>query len=238
MTAVDFLVLLHGQKFFHTLGVVLVFPLPEGVLSIAGRLAIALVLSLCSFDPSLPESLHAVSPLGMATDFTLGLMTGVPILILYHAVRMWGDLFESLRGQQLGLIVDPLSGGEEMPLAVLLSQSALVVIVSQSTLPMLFAVAVNRTAGAQGDSVFAAATVLLERILMMAHASMALLMPFLVLVVTVELLVGWISRAGGGISLSSEAYLIRMVLTLIYLVFDSERLIGQFMALPGAGLPG
>lgn len=235
--------LLLAAGFFRYLGLVAVFPFPDGQLHPGSRIGIALALTLARIESPLSaaaagDGLVSFSVLGSAMEFLQGLLCGLPLLLVHHGVRMWGDLFESLRGHQIGLVIDPLSGGEEPPLALMIAHMSFAVLLAQTTLPLLFITALQL-----GDSLPAGlpaletlgqtATASLQSAVTILQSFFFLLMPYVLIVFLVEIVVALLGRVVQGLALSSEGYLLRLILTLLFLMYQADYLTSSFVRLVG-----
>jgi flagellar biosynthetic protein FliR len=94
----------------RTLGMLLV------VLSIGGssvghtaRVGLAFVVVFSLIDRRTSPVL-TWSTISAAAELGLGLMLGLPSILVLQASRMWGEMFDTGRGQSLGAMYDPLSG--------------------------------------------------------------------------------------------------------------------------------
>lgn len=104
-------------SFARALGVVAFLPLEFIGQGMGLRLLLALLLALSGLPfvhPGAESSLFSY-----VTEFLVGFLIALPVVLLVHAADLWGDLFESLRGQTSGSIADPLFQGETSHLALL-----------------------------------------------------------------------------------------------------------------------
>ena len=220
-----------ASGFFRFLGIALVFPAAEGLIGIGTRLGLAIALAAMGINelqvPALPLGAWSI-----ISEFLLGVILGAPLLVLYHGLRMWGDLFESLRGHQMGLIVDPLSGGEEHPLSILLSHTFLYILLAQALFPLLTQIAFSSLEKIPPASISVALlTSESQHLFMSLRAILTLvitsLLPFACLVIMIEIGMALISKLCSGWSLSQEGYLVRLLALMCLLYFQAPSLLNS-----------
>jgi flagellar biosynthesis protein FliR len=236
MTLADYLYnFLLTSGFFRFLGIALVFPSAEGLIGIGTRLGLAIALAGLGFNEFHITALP-LSAWHIMGELVLGVLLGAPLLVLYHGLRMWGDLFESLRGHQMGLIIDPLSGGEEQALSILLSHTFLYVLLAQALFPLMTQIAFSSLEKIPPATIFVSLLTLESQHLFMSlRAILSLLftslLPFACLVVMIELAMAVVSKLCSGWSLSQEGYLVRMVALMCLLYFQAPSLFNSCLVI-------
>lgn len=233
---------LFESGFFRFLGMAIVIPTTEGLIGIGTRLALAGALAALGMD-NLPIEASELNCWLVISEFLFGLILGAPLLVVYHGLRMWGDLFESLRGHQMGLIVDPLSGGEEQPLSILISHAFLYLLLAQAVFPLMTQIAFGSMEQRSPGSVSIVALVSESRQLFVTLRAtltflFSALLPFACLVVMIEVSMAIVSKLCSGWAINQEGYLIRLLAGMLLLYFQVPSLIGSCMALmqPATGL--
>jgi type III secretory pathway component EscT len=215
--------------------VALLFPGLEQTVSIGTRLL--MVASLCSIG-----SMSASKQIVPVTDWLsvaiveviLGCALILPIYLVYHGIRTWSDLFESLRGSQTSLLIDPLSGGEEPTLAIVLSYGLLTTMLYVGFLPALFTAASYSL-----DSYPPLVTPLtaitlkipnvLHGIVEVLTVVMVALVPCIVVVLMIECGAAVISQIAQHLSVATELYVVRLLLLIGGLLFGLPELFSVFM---------
>ncbi len=239
--------LLGSAGFFRNLGIGLVFPFPEGIIGVGARLGIALALTVPALNLSELKAdaieIIEISIAQIAFEITFGMLCGLPLLAVYHSVRIWGDLLESLRGQQIGALIDPLTGGEEQPFSVLASQTVLYLVTAEFLFPFLLRIqrhSFEHYAPMRHDlsslSTCAESAALALQVVL--GAFMAASLPFAVFAATVECGAALISKVCSGVGVSGETYTVRLaVFSAALLLFGDQIFFGFAALLERAALP-
>lgn len=95
------------------------FPLMEGNLKLVG---IAALFALCNIDPFQSVS-HSFSC--YTGEFILGVTLGMPLYIVSKASRLLGTLIETVRGQNMGELINPFYQGGSQATSLLLEGYAI-----------------------------------------------------------------------------------------------------------------
>ena len=232
--------------FFRFLGMMLVFPAGEGLIGVGTRLGLAIALAGLGSDDFQSEVVPTISVslrcCYIISELLLGIVLGAPLLIIYHGLRLWADLFESLRGHQMGLIIDPLSGGDEQQLSILLSHAFLCIVLAQALFPLLLQIASLSLEKIAPGSISIVTLVtesqklftLLRVVLTFLFSS---LLPFACLILMIEILMAVVSKLCSGWSLSQEGYLLRMLVLICMLYFKAPMLLSSCILLLGSAAP-
>ncbi len=103
----------------RSLGLIALLPFGWGVLSLGQRLSLALLAAMMIFDPALQTT--QITMMWLPAEFLIGLILGLPMVLLIAMANFWGELFDSGRGQNIGMLYDPSSEGQASHTALLMS---------------------------------------------------------------------------------------------------------------------
>lgn len=107
--------------FFRSLGVLVVLPIGEGVLAVVQRTALAFGLALTFGWDYLFES-HASLPAyanleinwyALMFEFVIGVFIVLPLAVLLSVAENFGELLDTVRGQNISSFFDMVSGQQE-----------------------------------------------------------------------------------------------------------------------------
>jgi type III secretory pathway component EscT len=106
--------------FFRAMGLLVNIPLGSSSLSAAMRFGCAALLSILGL--SLSSDARELSYLHIGAEFLIGFCLGLPAGLLLSGAAMFGELFDTGRGQSIGSLYDPFSASHDSQLAVMFRQ--------------------------------------------------------------------------------------------------------------------
>jgi len=217
--------------FFRALGFFAAWPVGSGFLGCLNRVLLAAFLTL-ALSP-MPVTCGGLGYLALGLEFVIGFLVALPLALLVSTASMWGELFDTARGQSIGHLYDPWQESAESQMGQLARWFILVYILWIGGAEVLLAnfylsfdaVSMNFCGGKMvvglGEKLFVAVVALLRGLL-------AVFMPFAILNLIVELAGGFLSRVLGQVSLIGEAFSIKSMLGLA-LCWLFWRLEGDFL---------
>lgn len=200
--------------FARALGIVAFLPIEVFSLGIGIKFVITFLLALCGMD-----RISNVEDLGILTyalEFMLGFSCVLPVLLLIHAADLWGDLYESLRGQSAGIIADPLFQGETSHVSLLFKNLMWVSLISIGVFESLI------NSYFRSYSISALNVELWQKsLLLITHvltATLEMAMPFAIIFLTIELVSILSAKLLPSVSIQTEIFTVKMFLGFIGLV--------------------
>ena len=211
---------------------ILLFPISYQQLSYASRIGIILLLSLSNIKQAqLNLYLQNVATFEFSisnffNELIIGIFFVVPFLITYQAYKIIGDLCESIRGQQIGLVIDPLFSTEEQPLSQGCSHLYLVSLCNQISFPSLLLALESFIIFPNDNSISnligKLSLIGITTIVDLLSASISMLIPLALLILAIECCAALYLKLLPSVSLNSEIYLLRMMATVLFALHYSQ----------------
>ncbi len=211
--------------FLRAWGMVIMLPLSEAGIGLWRKSLLALGLSLLGYGHA-QEGGGAALSLYALREVLIGALVSLPCACIVTLAGMWGDLFDTARGQNISTLYDPLHETQEPVMAVLVKQLCWVQILCCGLLEQLV-VQYQKSFVILGVGANMAATELGGQIVtLLARGTtqmLQLFLPFAALFLLVEIGVGFIGRALPSLSLSSEGLQLKSYLgfALLLLVYQA-----------------
>lgn len=209
--------------FFRALGLISVLPLDYSLNAVGMRFVFAGGLAAIHWNLDCVPGEGVDLVLGLLFDFLLGLCLGFPVALLVSIAAMLGELFDVMRGQQLGSLYDPLSQEQQSASATLFNMFAWSMLLQSGALCILVAGYSESYAKYPAGSLrpevleplawwlLSASVGSLERMFLCA-------LPLIAIFLSIEVLAGFCAKLMPQIQLSSEAIAIKSVVGLVVLI--------------------
>ena len=195
-------------SFARALGLIVFLPFEIFTVGLGVRFILSVLLGVSAVSQvQLNSDPNIVSYL---VNFMAGFIIVFPVILLIQAADLWGDLFESLRGQTVGNIADPLFQGETSHIAIMSKSLIWIGLISVGLFEFLFAQFLKSFNLSVLDiSLWQKSILLFAEVL---SAAMKLAVPFAVLFLVVELLGIFSAKLLPGVSLITEIFTVKMFL--------------------------
>ncbi len=194
-----------------------IIPLGDGSIGILRKLPLAVLLALMAgpvktFDPIA----------GLPGEVFIGLLIGLPLALLITAAGMFGDLFDTERGQSLATIYDPLQDVQESATGILLKNllwAELLFLGAGEDLVRGFILSFERIApgSLNSEGWFFELDALLTFLTSRGILIFKIFIPWAVLFLAVEISMGFVSKVVPQVSLSSESFQLKSYLGVLIL---------------------
>lgn len=184
------------------------------------RLLLSVLLAICG----MPKTLQVIeiNSFTYMQELLFGFLCALPLLLLVQACDLFGDLFESVRGQTSGSIADPLFSGETSHMALFCKTVAILILISAGALEMIFIQYLK------SFEISALSLTLWEKVLFVFCKSLSVAMnfvvPFAILFLLIEIAAIFSSRLLPSVSLCTETFTAKMIsgFAVFMAVFDTE----------------
>ena len=202
----DLFLIPFSLAFVRALGVVAFLPTEIFSTGLGLRLLLAALLGLSGMSGA--ERIFEINSLTYMQELMLGFLVALPLLLIVQACDLFGDLFESLRGQTAGSIADPLFSGETSHLALFCKSLAILILLSAGALEMIFFQYRN------SFEVSALSPALWVKAILVFCKSFSVAMnfaiPYAILFLLVEIVAMLATRLLPGVSLCTETFTAKM----------------------------
>jgi flagellar biosynthesis protein FliR len=199
-------------------GALVGLPISDG-LQLLPRLFLAICFAL-PLAQSLPVTpVQSVSAL--VVDFLIGFIVVVPSRVMAEAGGMFGEVVDTARGQTIGSILDPLQGQQGSDLATIVRLGVIVMVVWLAGIEAALGLVCETFTIKVPASILLNAEGLLSVIRMgclLAGASLQLASMWLLGFLIIDLGCGLLAKVAVGLSFSSSAQLLKLVITFVLLL--------------------
>ena len=220
-----------GPVFCRAIGMIAILPWGNSSLSLNLRVTLAAGLSLL-VSGTLPE----ISPLttsSLVGELIVGLALGIPLALAVQAFAMAGEMIDVARGQQIAALYDPLADLQTSPCSVLFGNFAWVAALCSGLLDSLIVSFVKSfslvpLASAFGTSnLNSIASGILTQIPLLLGGIFGALMPLIGMMLAVDLAIGFVSKFIPQLALQSEAFQIKLLVSMLGVIALSRIDIGR-----------
>ena len=220
-----------GPVFCRAIGMIAILPWGNSSLPLNLRVTLAAGLSLL-VSGTLPE----ISPLttsSLVGELIVGLALGIPLALAVQAFAMAGEMIDVARGQQIAALYDPLADLQTSPCSVLFGNFAWVAALCSGLLDSLIVSFVKSfslvpLASAFGTSnLNSIASGILTQIPLLLGGIFGALMPLIGMMLAVDLAIGFVSKFIPQLALQSEAFQIKLLVSMLGVIALSRIDIGR-----------
>lgn len=203
----------YSLAFSRALGLLCFFPLELFGSFVFLRFIAALLLGFCGFRFIVYDS--NINALSYAIEFLFGFLITLPFLLLIQAADLWGDLLDSLRGQNATTIFDPFFQNETSHLALLSKSVLWIGLVSAQGLEIIISQYFKSFQISGLDiSLWQRSILIFTQVLGIA---IKLSLCFAVLCLVVELISVFAAKILPAVSMQAETFTIKMILVVFSL---------------------
>ena len=220
--------------FFRAFGVLILLPFGESVwMSLPARVIVAICMA--TLAGGIPFAEGSFLPLIVGRELGIGMVCAIPLSMVIAGAGIFGDLFDTSRGQNVATLYDPLHETQDSAVAVLAKNITwvhlLLLGVFERILVNYFDSFQKFSITSKVDLVQSAHTLLL--FLGSSCSEIFLLfLPWATLFLLIELCLAFFARAIPNISLSSESFQLKSYLGFFLLsVFYSPNLFNSLFGL-------
>lgn len=194
---------------FRALGLVAVLPLSASGFGLVSRLGVAAILAgVCA---GRVPTLGTASLGNFGAEFVVGIIIGLPAALVISCAGMWGELFDSGRGQTIGALYDPLGATNESTMGVFCKTylwAYLLVIGGAECIVgnFLRSFSLVEAGGLFANSIGVIGMRLMGGVAQVMTSLFAVFLPISVLFLVIDCSVGLISKMVPQVSLISESF--------------------------------
>lgn len=222
----------------RALGMLLILPLGEGVLTLPRRLFLSLAYAALWFV----DFQHAATVpwWELFTNVVLGGVLALPVAIAVECSAALGELIDALRGQSIGQQYDPQLGANVGALASLTRAAALALLFTSGVISGLFVTlerswqllpaGISQTIALQHES-----GLLLTMLWSLVAEAAHLLLPFIALSLAIEVVGITLCRLVPGLALTPELFVLKSGMVLLLIALVAPHAAASFVQLASAG---
>lgn len=187
-------------------------PLGFDALSTLTRIGLAALAALALADTAgVPEP---ISCAGLCGDMVLGFLLALPCALIFHAAEWFGEAFDTMRGQTIGSVMDPLHVSSTVTSQLCSAAVWAYVLASGILVQLVGGLAQSMHLFPKAEIVFSRNATVGQALLIflgqMLSAMMGACLPFAFIFVALELAFGIAAKLLPGINLNSAAFLAKL----------------------------
>lgn len=208
--------------FFRAFGLLVILPLGEGIFEPMKRAFYALGLALIFFQFDVSSGVSG--ELYFVTEFLIGLSLALPLRLVIESASMWGELFDTGRGQNIGAAYDPFLNQSTSSIGLVLGKLTWVHLLYLGILEeIVLAYGKSLSLLTPGQSFFSLSwftfgTKLLLMVTTMLNGLILFFLPLAIFYFLVDFSMGIIGKAVPQIHLYSEAFQLKSYLAILSLI--------------------
>ena len=210
--------------FFRTLGMSACFPLPIDLGGVLSRVSISLAFSLLFLADQGQVGTNLL--FASLAEFSVGVILGLPVLLMVQGASMAGELFDALRGQTIAAMYESILETPASLMSGLYSRccwlSMLRIGVFEECLRTLGQSFAQIKAGGATDFLLGSSQAHLNLIVFSIRSSFSLVLPFALLFVLSDLCIAMVEKALPGMELYCEALQLRSLLGFVVLLLTCD----------------
>lgn len=235
----DLEVIIHGATCtLRALGLFVILPLGWDLMGLSARITIAAALTFIIATQIPPPDQFTILDVGF--EILIGMIMGLPAALLLEGASTVGELFDTLRGQSIATVYEPLQQ-QVLPLSGTYAKWVLWALLLGSGSILQLSVAIVESfnlvplGGLSFSDLPALSAKLLRYLPSILASTFVACLPFACLCVAVELVLAFAAKQLSGVSLCTEGFLVKYLIAIgcVAVTLDQELMLalGQ-MALP------
>ncbi|MDZ4786190.1 MAG: flagellar biosynthetic protein FliR [bacterium] len=203
---------------FRSLGFLMVLPLGGSLIRVGIKIILSLLIANLILKPT--ESLD-LNLWEFPKEFILGFFIGLPITLITNAASLWGALFDDARGQTIGSVYDPNSNLNQPYFALLMQNLVWIFILQSGVLyECLSCLKLSLDIYPIGSKYNLSTTSL--SVMVMIEKSLSLtfqaFLPLCVLLFTIDILLGVVSKLIPRLSIVSDSFHIKSIVAFLFAI--------------------